>query len=104
MTPDEEQRLRDRLHKLADMVFVHEGQLGEHNVLLTSLGQQVEALKATVATKEHVDAAVSIMSLKLDHLVGDVAPIKRGIAQVVWLILSVVILAVLGLVLLRPGG
>ena len=110
---------RRRLHKVSDMIQVHEGRLGEHGVLISVLSSQVEALRQTTASREQLDHAVASVKgqlvafhgentlklenfdTKLSQVRDDLTPIKNGIYWAVGLILTTVILALLALVLKR---
>lgn len=100
---DELARTRERLHKINDMVQSHEVKLGEHSILLTMFAGELETLKQNVATKEHVEAGVTALTLKLDNLADKVAPIRSGVHWLVILVLGAVVTAILTLVL-RGGG
>lgn len=103
-------RLRARLHKLADMLQVHEVRLGEHTIMLTVMREAMESLRQTSVTRAAFEAAINGMatkldlfhtehSLKLDHIREEIAPIRSGIRWAVGLVLTAVIVALLGLII-----
>lgn len=105
---DEILKVRDRIHKLADTVQIHETKIAQHDVLIHAHTSALESVR--MSTREHVDSAVKMIeltiesavnqtTLKLQALQDDLAPIKRGVYWVVTLIIGSVIAAVLALVL-----
>lgn len=57
--------IRRRLHKVNDMVQVHEGKIGEHGVLIGVLTSQVEALRSTTASREQLDHGLRLVTEKM---------------------------------------
>jgi hypothetical protein len=98
---DEATVTRSRVHKLADVVQVHEATIKEQNVLLTVLGNEVETLKQTVATKQHVQSGIDLLTLKIDHLGQTMDPIKRVVYGAVGVILLAVLVALVALVVIQ---
>lgn len=88
-----------RVYKMADTLQAHEVKLGEHGVLITVLNTQYAALRSETATKDNVNAAVSLVKNDIQGLRDDLAPIKRGIGWVIALVLGAVATAILGLVI-----
>lgn len=100
---DEVTRLRERLHKLADMAQAHEGKVSEHTTLLKVFAGELETLKMTLATKESVEAGTMLLTLKIDQLNTTLDPIRRSVYWVASIIVGAVLVALLALVL-RTGG
>lgn len=98
---DEVQRIRDRIHKAADEIQDHRMKLAEHELRLNSLSADVIDLRDAMATGEHLSSVEERIKIKLDHMAQTIAPIQRGVTAVVWLIISALIVALLGL-LLQP--
>jgi chromosome segregation ATPase len=105
---DEILKVRERIHKLADVVQSHETRLAQHDVLIQTHTSALETVRQS--TREQVDGAVKMIELTIESAVNqtkmqlqslqdDIAPIKRGIYWIVTLILGSVVLAVLALVL-----
>jgi len=117
-------RLRDRVHKLADMIQAHDGTLIEHRMQLQDLKERIDGLCTTTATSQQLAAAVDVLTLKLDHnattlkarmendaaevnqkldaLGEKISPLWKGVFWVGGIVAASVILAILGLVL--KGG
>ncbi len=114
MALDEEiLKVRERLHKLSDQVQVHEGKILGHDIKIEFAAQQVQALIAQTATREQLDtatlslgeklaASVALMTLQIQTIADDIAPLRKGIYWIVTLVLGAVVLAVLTLVLRQP--
>lgn len=109
MDAGEVEKLRERVFKLADDLRMHDVQIGEHGVLIRVLTTQLEALRMTGASREQVEqletrlgqqiaSNLVTVTLKVQHVHDDLAPIQRGIYWAVTLIIGVVILALLALV------
>jgi hypothetical protein len=107
---EEINKVRDRMHKLADTVQHHESKLAQHDIVLANLAQTVESVRGQMSTREQLESAVVLFTLRLDKAVSemtlkllevhtDLDPIKRGIHWAVGLILTTVILAILALVI-----
>lgn len=103
-------QIRGRIHKLADTVQKHEGQLIQHATVIPLLTQQLEALRSEAATREGVTAAINTLklqmestareyTLKLNQIQEALSPIQRALNWTVALIIGSVILASLALVL-----
>ena len=60
--------LRQRLHRINDMVQSHEGKLGEHAVLIGVLSTQVEALRQTTASREQVAHASAMLAQQMSSI------------------------------------
>lgn len=100
---DELGRIRDRLHKLTDVIQVHEGQLAAHAVAVRELEKDVQDLQTRTATREQLDHAHRSVTQQLDHLKEDLAPMKRGIQWAVALIVGGFIAALISIVM-RSGA
>ena len=107
---DEVIKVRERIHKLADTVQLHEKQLAQHDVMIQAHTTTVESLRTQMSTREQLQNAVSLFEISLESSVreltakltalhDDLSPIKRGIYWVVTLIIGSVLLAMLALVL-----
>lgn len=97
------ERMRDRVHKIADELQEHRLKIGEHELRLTTVAADVSDLHETMATSDQLDSVKQTLTLKLDHLTETVSPLRRGLNWAVGLILSGVLLAVLNLVLRSQG-
>ena len=99
---DDAERIRNRVHRMADTLQRHELLLAKHDQRLQSTEDDVKDLRGSMATSEQLRNAVSNIELKLTNLHDAINPIRRGVNAVVWLILSSIVLAVLALVLRGP--
>ena len=115
MTPvdDELVKVRERIHKLNDIVQKHELVLHEHEIKYGGLKEQVTQLMAQTATRDQLDAAVLLlgtnissavthMSLQIKNISDDLTPIKKAIYWVVALVVGTCILAGLAFLFRRP--
>lgn len=123
--PEEEiLKVRDRLHRMNDVVQVHELTLHEHGIKIDQLEKQVSSLFTQAATREQLDAAVlslgekvaaavTLMSLQIKTIAENMGnqvkqitdtldPIRKGIYWVITLVFGAVILAGLSFLLRRP--
>ncbi len=102
--------LRTRVHKLADVVHGHEGTLREHVVRLSVVQERVDRLDAHVATRDQVNQVALAMTaqiqafhtqntLRLDHVVATLDPLRKAVYWAASLIVGAVGLALLGLAL-----
>lgn len=105
-------QLRARVHKLADTVQGHDGQLIQINTVVPLMSKQFEALRADAATRESVSSLFNALQAKIDanseryelkllQIQSKLDPIQKGVYAVVWLVFSAIILAILGLVLIQ---
>jgi len=94
--------MRERMHKISDMVQAHDGRLLEHTLLITMLTDKVTALSEGSATSSQLQQATETLTLKFDHLTEMLKPIQKGLYVAVGLILTAVLVAVLALVI-RTG-
>ena len=101
--------IRQRLHKVAEMAFAHEGKLSEHALRLDLLDRkieqsaskdQLEAAEASVTAR--VDAHHTEVGIRLDNLQKQLNPIQTGIYWLIGLVLSGVVMAVMNLILRKP--
>lgn len=67
------------------------------------LDEDFREFKRTVATEDKLTAAVQLLTTKIDYLGETVRPLRTAIYSVIALVMSTVIVAVLGLVILRSG-
>lgn len=106
-------KVRERLHRINDVVQVHELKLNEYGIKIDLMAKQVLGLTTQTATREQLDAAVlalgtkvanavDLMSLQIHNIADDLAPIRKGIYWVITMVLGAVVLAVLAFVLRRP--
>lgn len=102
MTHEEEvaelTRVRERQHRMADIVTGHGGTLIEHALLIKQLQDAVENMRSQMATSEQLEAAVTLLTEKLQNIGTQTAEVKRGINWAVGLILAAVLIALLSLV------
>lgn len=114
MTEQEEKAYRARIHNLADAVQRHETILAEHKIMIDTNGAAISEIRGKMSTREQLEAAVATFGSKLEHsaerlttqiaeLKSDLAPIKSGIYGIVWLVLASIVLALLGLVIVKTG-
>lgn len=115
MTEEERRKaIESRVYNLNDTQLVHATCIAEHRVQIAKLESDVLQIRSTMATGEQLNhgmerlsealkAAVTEMSLKLQLVHNDLDPIKRGIGWIVTLVLGAVVLALLALILGRPG-
>lgn len=107
-------KLRSRLHRLADRMQSHESRIIIVEYVNKRLEERMDVIGKTMATGEQLAGAVEKIELKLTNarnqledavcaLKDDLAPIKKGIYWVITIVLGAVILAGLGLVLAKPG-
>lgn len=73
--------VRRRMHKVSDMVQIHEGKLGEHGVLIGVLSAQVEALRSTTASREQLDHGLKLMTEKMGGIERTTADKMDSIEQ-----------------------
>ena len=99
MSEDDFQRLRERVHSLADKVQAQALQVAEHGILIVNLTADITEVERSMATSEQLTHAVRETHLKLDHLHDCIHPIKRALWYAVGLLASTVFLAILSLVL-----
>lgn len=109
---DEVDKLRARLHNMADMLQTHEVKLGQHDIQISANVTSLEQVRRSAATGEQLQNAVEQFGLKLQlateqmgsklQLVhSDLDPIRRGIYWGVGIILASVIAAIMGLVIVK---
>lgn len=98
---DGDDYLRGRIHKLADIGQRHEITLHEHDLKLATMQGTLDALSMTSATSHQLESAVTVLTLKLEHLHADLDLIKRAIYWVAAVVVGSVVLALLSLVILR---
>ncbi len=103
-------QIRGRIHKLADTVQKHEGQLIQHSTVIPLLTQQLEALRSEAATREGMTAAINTLKLQMESTAREytlkliaiqdaLTPIQRALNWTVALIIGSVALAIITLVL-----
>jgi hypothetical protein len=113
---DEQERQKNRIHKLADTVQANQITLAEQSALIGMLQQQIDAVHGTFVNRDLLNATVGTALMKvenlhnenklkfehfetkLDHLHSDLAPIRRAIYWAASLIVGAVILALVALV------
>jgi hypothetical protein len=88
------------MHKLADELQEHRMKLAEHELRLNAMSADIIDLRDTMATGEQLANAVITLTLKIDHLRDMITPIRRGVNAVVWLLVSSIIVALLGLLVM----
>lgn len=108
-TDEECDALRSRLYKLNDRVEQHTITLAEHHVMIGDASHQLDVVRSQMSTREQLDGAVAAVKVQLENSVAlmtlnvqavrnDLAPIKRGINWAVMLILGAVLTALIALV------
>lgn len=118
---DEQERQKNRIHKLADTVQQHEGGLREQGAMIRMLQQQIESVAGASVSRDLLNATIGTtltkvemlhnenklkfehFETKLDHLAENLAPIRRAIYWAASLIIGAVILALVALVV-NTGG
>jgi uncharacterized protein YigA (DUF484 family) len=102
--------LRGRLHKIGDMVTVHEGTLARHEIVIGQLSSGLSDLRETAATKEQLQyaqhtvtadiKALSVqLDLKLDKITDAVDTLQSGGKWLILLVVGAVVAAILELVI-----
>lgn len=100
---DELQKVRERLHKLADDQQEHRMKIAEHELRLSALAADVLDMRDSAATRDQLASLEALLTLKLDQLAKTIEPIRSGINKLVWVIVVAILMALLGLVLVKPG-
>lgn len=100
---EEVERIRERLHKFADMVTSHEAKIGAHEVLLKALTDGYSTLGSRMASREQLEGHMNLINAELGHIREDIAPMKKAINWAAAIVIGAVILALLGLVMGRPS-
>jgi len=101
---DELARLRDRLHNLADKSQAQENRLLALEITTARNGEDVKHLATTMATSESLLAAVTTLTLKIDHLADTIAPVQRAVYWAATVVVGSVGLALLGLLFKQGVG
>lgn len=97
-TADEIQKLRQRVHDIAETVHVHGVKLEVGRIEMVNLKDVVENLATTTATRETVKSESAILQLKLDQIGSDVGGMKRNQNTVTLFIVLAFLGGVVGLV------
>jgi hypothetical protein len=122
LTDDE--RLRTRIHQLADDVQALKIHHVEHKGVLEGHARSIERLEDSCVSRDQLESVVKMMSagmasiqseasaklvglqretnLSLEALRSDIAPIKAGINRLAWIIVIAVVGAVLAMVVNGP--
>ncbi len=69
-------RLRDRVHKVADEVQGHEFKLHDHAIELKNLKEAMDTIRATGATAVQLANTTAVIELKLDTVKETLSAIK----------------------------
>ena len=107
---EELERARQRMHRISDVQQTHALKLGEHAVLIRSLQHAMDSLRMTAVTKDQLEHAVTLITTQHTHsaesitsqikaIQDKVDPIQKGISRLAWLIVTMVVVALVGLVL-----
>lgn len=114
---DEQDRIRQRAHKLADVVQGIEVRVGEQQVVLDMMQRSIETMQSTFVNRDLLNATVGVtlakietlhsenaqkfehVDTKLDHLHSDLMPIRRAIYWAASLVVGAVILALMAMVI-----
>lgn len=98
---------RQRVHSMADKLQGYWGDVLVCQGQFKRLDEDFREFRRTVATEDKLTSAVDLLTTKIDHLNETVKPLRDAMAKVVWLVISLVIVAVLGLVIIQrvaPNG
>lgn len=101
---DELERLRSRLHKLADNVQVIMGRLGEHDLRIGALTAELQTTRADMATAAQVKGAVELLTVKIENVEKTMSlqlqliqesfgPVRKGFYWAVGILIGSVLLS-----------
>lgn len=96
------QRIRERMHKIADDVQEHRMKIGECLIRISQNEKAVTDLRESMATSEQLENAVNLMTVKMSSLQQSIDPIRRGVNAVVMLIVTTLVGAILALLIYGP--
>lgn len=98
-THQELQKLRERVHDIAEVVHTHGSKIEICKLEVGNLKEAVENIVSTTATREVVKSESAILQLKIDQVSSDVGGMKRNLNTVTLTVILAVIGAVITLVL-----
>lgn len=98
-TSRELQRIRTRIHDLAEVLQQHGNKIEIGRIERENLTEKVDALVTKSATREQVTASADLVQLKLEQVRNDVAGLKDVVTKVAWVIVVAVLAAVLSTVI-----
>lgn len=94
--------IRQRLHDLSDVMHARGLDVARHELEIQGMKAAIENLSEKTATRDQLESASSIMTLKLNQVSDDVVEVRRWIIAGVSIVLTSVIIAVIALVLRGP--
>lgn len=116
-TPSETmEAVRARIHKLADMVQGHQGDIRELKVIIDVIKKDIDSVRDSTATKEQLEnlhrenrLKFELIETKMDTIKGDILGVREGVrdikgwvAKLVWLVFAAIIGAGLTIILAGP--
>lgn len=100
---DRYERLAARVHKLADMYQSQQLQVNEQGIVLKALSKAFDAFVGASATREQLKFASDLTHAKIDTVAEKLGLIQRAMYWVIALVMGGVFVALLNLVLRKPG-
>lgn len=95
----EQDRLRQRLHKMTDQVQAHALLIHELRIMATEAKDIISRMQAASATRDHLEASVQLLRAEIAGMRNEFDPIRRAIYWFASIVLAAVAVAVLGMVL-----
>lgn len=100
-TAQELQRIRQRIHDIAEVVHAHGAKLEINKLELGNLKETVETIVETHATRSQLTSESTILQVKLDQVASQVSEIKGSLNKVTFAVILAVIAAVMSTVLIK---